>query len=112
MHGKAVAAKRELPGYYGPRIRGQLCLLPSVETSDDVGHVVSRTLQKARRDHAAVAALAVHRNRCRFVERRQPGLEAVQRIPVGALDMSRVPFALAAHVQHLKITTGEMALEF
>ena len=40
--------------------RRQLRLLPGVEAADHVDHVVACPLQQAARDHAAIAALAVH----------------------------------------------------
>src|ERR1022692_3626538 len=80
----------------------QLRLFPGVEAADHIDDVVAGPLQQAAGDHAAIAALAVDRDGRIPLKLRQGGLEAIQRIPVGAADVASLPFALSADIQYLQ----------
>ena len=90
----------------------QFCLLPRIESADHVDNVVARALQQTARDHAPVTALAVDRDGSIPLKLRQGRLEAVQRIPVHAVDVASLPFTFSTDIQHLQPAALQPRAEF
>src|ERR1019366_7445079 len=96
----------------GTALSWQLRFCPRVKAAghvDDV--VVACALQQATCDRAAITALAVDGERLLRLDRRQCGLEAIQRIPIGTADVACLPFAFATDVQHLKTVCSQARVE-
>ena len=80
----------------------KVCLLPGIKAANHVGDVLeASSLQQAARDHAAITALTMDRNRPVAVDCWGRYFEIVQRPPGCIFDMSGVPLGFAAHIEHL-----------
>ena len=79
----------------------QFCFLPGAKSAADVDHVLKTgALQQAAGNHAAIAALAVDRQRNIQVNLRRRNPEAIQRPPRGSFNVTCHPFRFAADVEH------------
>src|SRR5580700_5253955 len=94
------------------RDKRQLRLLPRVEASHYVDHILKTgSLQQAACDHAAIPALAVNGDGKVAIDFGRRDLEVIERPPGCACDVPRIPFRLAADVQHLQALALQPAAE-
>jgi len=73
--------------------------MPRVESSRDVDYVaMPRALEQTARNHAAVSALTVDRDRPLLIDSGQLFRKRIERAARHVRDMPRLPFSFAAHV--------------
>src|SRR5438445_2043356 len=56
--------------------------------------------QQAASDHAAVSAFTVNCERRALLDQRKSSVEFIQRPPLGAGDVTGLPFGFATHIEH------------
>src|SRR5258705_13940749 len=75
--------------------------MPCVEAADDIDDVpMSGSLEQAARDHAAIAALTVNRQWLNGIDVRKRLRESIERPALRLCDVARLPFTVAANVEH------------
>src|SRR5450755_1841519 len=90
----------------------QFCFLPGAKSTADVHHVPKPgALQKTAGNYAAIAALAVDRQRNIEINLRWRNPEAIQRPPCGSIDVPGHPFRLTADIEHLDSASRELLLQ-